>query len=281
MSGQASYAFLINLICLGATAIDPASTVSTTNSPVRLQATMPAPAGINSLCLDEWSGHKELILQKRDSLYYAILDKEKLNTSREKIQQEIALLKQRWLLLDNVIKRVSMLEHSDVEYVLKSTAKGEGSTSWDTRRKCIVLTVGSTANFIHEAMHGWHYETGEIMFDANFDKSYLADLVDETEAYKAQFAYDPASITSLRSKTIAYAISDITTEWVAGLQSADGEKTYREHSRIRVNINSPKPVLLMAYPHLESQFINWADTWTMKQVPNTIYKKHPVAEPVE
>ncbi len=105
MSGQASYAFLINLICLGATAIDPASTVSTTNSPVRLQATMPAPAGINSLCLDEWSGHKELILQKRDSLYYAILDKEKLNTSREKIQQEIALLKQRWLLLDNVIKK--------------------------------------------------------------------------------------------------------------------------------------------------------------------------------
>jgi len=276
MYGQLSYALIINLICMGVMATDPASTFPTINSPAPDRAGRQVFKGINSLCIDEWSQHKELILLKRDSLYYALNDLEKLNSSRERIQHEIFLLKQRLDLLDKVIERIGKLENSDVEYVLRPTRKAEGSTSWDTKKKCIVLTVGSTANFIHEAMHGWQYETGEIMFDANVDKSYLADLVDETEAYKAQFAYDPSSIASLRGATIARSVEAITNDWVASLQSAEGERTYREHSRIRVNINSPKSILLKAYPQLESQFSTWADSWTMKQVPNTIYKRHPV-----
>lgn len=278
MYGQLSYVLIIKLICLGVITTGPASTFPTTNSSIYSGASRRAPKGINSLCIDEWSQHKELILLKRDSLYYALNDLGKLNSSRERVQHEISLLKQRLDLLDKVIERIAKLENSDVEYVLRPTRKAEGSTSWDTKKKCIVLMVGSTANFIHEAMHGWHYETGEIMFDANVDKSYLADLVDETEAYKAQFAYDPSSISSLRGATVARSVEAITTDWVASLQSAEGERTYREHSRIRVNINSPKPILLKAYPQLESQFSSWADSWTMKQVPNTIYKRYPVVD---
>ncbi len=70
----------------------------------------PAPKGINSLCLDEWSRHKELIINKRDSLYYVIGEKEKYNRNKEKIQHEINSLKARMASLDKVLDLVNTLE---------------------------------------------------------------------------------------------------------------------------------------------------------------------------
>jgi hypothetical protein len=268
MSRQLSYLLIINLIGIASAAIDPTLFVS----PIS-----PAPKGINSLCLDEWSRHKELILNKRDSLQYAIIDREKCTRNKERIQQT-NLLKARLTNLDKVIDLINMLENSDVEYILRSSQKAEGSTSYDTRRKCIVLTVGSTANFIHEITHGGQYEAGEIMFDSLLDKSYLQDLYDETEAYKAQFSYDPSSVSALRSSSVARTLEEITPQWVEDLQSQDGEKTYREHSRIRVNIHSGKATLLLAYPQLESQFKGWSDNWTMKEAPNVVYKRQVLAK---
>lgn len=267
MSRQFSYVLIINLIGFASAVMDP----SLPGPPVSS-----APKGINSLCLDEWSRHKELILNKRDSLHYAIIDKEKCNRNKEKIQQEITSLKNRLTILDKVIDLVNTLEKSDVEYILRSSQKAEGSTSYDTRRKCIVLTVGSTANFIHEITHGGQYEAGEIMFDSLLDKSYLQDLFDEAEAYKAQFAYDPSSVSALRSGSVARTLEEITPQWVEDLQSQDGEKTYREHSKIRVNIHSKKATLLMAYPQFEDQFKKLADNWTMKEAPGIIYKTPPL-----
>lgn len=265
-----SYVLIINLIGFAPLVNQPFLPASAING-ASVKAS--APKGINSLCLDEWSMHKELIINKRDSLQDAITDKEKYSRNREKAFNEIAGLKARVTNLDKVIHLINMLEKSDVEYVLRPSPKAEGSTSYDTRKKCIVLTVGSTANFIHEITHGGQYETGEIMFDSQLDKSYLQDLHDETEAYIAQFSYDPASVAALRSSSVARAMEHITPQWVADLQSQEGERTYREHSRIRVNIHSGKATLLLAYPQLESQFKGWADNWTMKDVPHVVYKK--------
>ena len=270
MPRQLSYVLIINLIGFAAVVNQPFLPASAINKP---GVEAPAPKGINSLCLDEWSRHKELIMNKRDSLQEAITNKEKCSRNREKVLNEIAGLKARVTTLDKVIHLINMLEKSDVEYVLRPSGKAEGSTAYDTRKKCIVLTVGSTANFIHEITHGGQYEAGEILFDSLLDKSYLQDLYDETEAYIAQFSYDPASIAALRSSSVARAIEHITPQWVADLQSQEGERTYREHSRIRVNIHSGKATLLLAYPQLESQFKGWADNWTMKDVPNVVYKK--------
>jgi hypothetical protein len=235
-----------------------------------------APKGINSLCLDEWSRHKELIINKRDSLYYVISVKEKANRNKEKIHHEILSLKARMASLDKVLDLVNALEKSDVEYILKPSSKAEGSTAYDTHRKCIVLTVGSTANFIHEITHGGQYEVGEIIFDSLLDKSYLQDLYDETEAYKAQFAYDPSSVSELKSSSVPRSMDDITPQWVENLQSPEGEKTYSNHSKIRVNIHSGKAVLMIAYPNLANQFKGWADSWTMKEAPNVVYKRQPL-----
>ena len=275
MSRQLSYVLIINLIGFASVANHPPITAPAIDKPDAGMMAIPAPKGINSLCLDEWSRHKELIIYRRDSLQDAIIEKEQYSRNREKIKQEIGSLKERLTNLDKVIDLINMLEKSDVEYILKPSFKAEGSTSWDTKRKCIVLTVGSTANFIHEITHGGQYEAGEIIFDALLEKSYLQDLYDETEAYKAQYAYDPASVTILRSNAVARTVSDITPQWVANLRSQEGEKTYREHGLIRVNINSRKATLLMAYPQLETQFKGWADSWTMKEVPNVVYKRQP------
>ncbi|AXY77753.1 hypothetical protein D3H65_28880 [Paraflavitalea soli] len=276
MSRQLSYALIINLLGFAAVANGPYSLVFDMDVPDAIPLATPGPKGINSLCLDEWSRHKELIINKRDSLYDAIADKEKLSRNKEKAQHEINSLKARLSNLDKVIGLVNTLEKSDVEYILKPSIKAEGSTAYDTRRRCIVLTVGSTANFIHEITHGGQYEAGEIIFDSQLDKSYLQDLYDEVEAYKAQFAYDPSSVSSLKSSFVARSLADITPRWVEDLQSAEGEKTYRDHSKIRVNIYSGKAVLLMAYPQLASQFSGWADSWTMKEAPNVVYKRQPM-----
>lgn len=275
MSRQLSYALIINLIGFASVANSP-SLVFDMNTLDAILLARSGPKGINSLCLDEWSRHKELIINKRDSLYYAIIDKEKFNRNKEKTQQEINSLKARLTNLDKVIDLVNTLEKSDVEYILEPSTKAEGSTSYDTRKKCIVLTVGSTANFIHEITHGGQYETGEIIFDSLLDKSYLQDLYDEAEAYKAQFSYDPSSVSALKSNSVARSLAEITPQWVENLQSPDGEKTYRDHSRIRVNIHSGKAALLLAYPQLESQFKEWSDTWTMKEAPNIVYKRQPL-----
>jgi len=276
MSRHLSYALIINLIGFASVANSPYSLVFDMDMPDAIPLATSAPRGINSLCLDEWSRHKELIINKRDSLYYAIADKEKFCRNKEKTQHGIIALKARLANLDKVIDLVNTLEKSDVEYILKPSAKAEGSTAYDTRRKCIVLTVGSTANFIHEITHGGQYETGEIIFDSLLDKSYLQDLYDEAEAYKAQFSYDPSSVSALKSSSVARTLAEITPQWVENLQSPEGEKTYRDHSKIRVNIHSGKAVLLLAYPQLENQFKGWADTWTMKEAPNVVYKRQPL-----
>ncbi|MBO9566657.1 MAG: hypothetical protein J7621_28045 [Niastella sp.] len=276
MSRQLSF-LLINLIGFTSVANYPLFKESTIDKPHAGMIALPAPKGINSLCYDEWSRHKELIIDKRDSLQQAIIEKEnRACRYKEKAQQEINNLKARVTQLDKVIELINSLEKSDEQYILQTADKPEGSTSWDAKRKCVVLTVGSTANFIHEITHGGQYEAGEIIFDALLEKSYLQDLYDETDAYKAQYAYDPASITGLKSNTVARTMEDITPQWVANLQSKEGEKTYREHGLIRVNINSPKATLLIAYPQLENQFKTWADNCTMKEVPNVVYKQMPL-----
>lgn len=274
MSTHLTYVLYINLVCMGAATSN--STPPVAYTPIRISATIPAPKGINSLSLGEWSRHKELILAKRDSLSYAILDRPTCKS--DKAHQDLAVLQWRLDKLEKIIARIGILENSDVEYVLKGTSKEEGSTSWDAYKKCIVLTVGSTANFIHELMHGWQYETGEIMFDARFNKCYLQDLEDEVEAYKAQYAYDPGSVSNLRATSTVRSMRSITPLWVAGLINKEGEKTYAEHARVRVNINSPKAMLMLAYPQLQQQFNTWQETWTMKNVPDMIYKQQPVAD---
>lgn len=274
MSSPLSYVLIINLVAIAPVVNNPSYTILDIDRPGAGQWTTFVPKGINSSCLDEWSKHKELILHKRDSLHHAITGKAKC-CRKEKVQQEIQALKNRLEILDRVIDLITMLEKSDMEYTLKPSQKAEGSTSYDTRQRCIVLTVGSTANFIHEITHAGQYEAGEIMFDSVLDKSYLQDLYDEIEAYKAQYAYDPSSVSALTSSAVVRSLDDITPKWVEDLQSPEGEKTYHEHSRIRVNIHSGKATLLMAYPQLESQFKGWADNWTMKEVPHVVYKRQP------
>lgn len=265
MSRHFSYVVILNLIGFAPLATEPS-----------LLPAASAAKGIPATCADEWASHKELIINKRDSLYNVLTAREKVHRCKHRNGREITLLKDRLAVLDKVMHIINMLEKSDEEYILRPAHNAEGSLSYDTHKKCIVLTVGSTANFIHEIIHAAQYEAGEIIFDAALDKSYLQDLYDEVEAYQAQFAYDPASVAALTSGSVARSPEQITTQWVADLQSPDGGKIYEEHSRIRVNIHSPKATLLLAYPQFENQLKYLADNWTMKEAPGIIYKRAAV-----
>src|SRR6516164_2830390 len=51
----------------------------------------------------------------------------------------------------------------------------------------------------HETTHGGQFESGDIAFDTKTGMPYGADVFDEQAAYKAQYAYDPSSVSGLTS----------------------------------------------------------------------------------
>lgn len=144
------------------------------------------------------------------------------------------------------------LENSAQVYSLKSGVQGEGGVTYDTETGNVVIAFGGTSNFVHETTHAGQFESGHMAFSA--DGSTLGqDVMDEVAAYKAQYAYDPRSVSGLSSSSVAKSFGDITATWVQNLQASDGSKIYApggsaNTGRVPVDINSGKAQMLRAYP---------------------------------
>jgi len=170
------------------------------------------------------------------------------------------------------------LEASSQVYALKSGAGEEGGTTYDPSAGNIVFSYGSTSNFIHETTHGGQFETGDIAFDTKTGMSYGSDVHDEVAAYKAQFAYNPSSVSGLTSSSTANSFGTITASWVQGVIKSDGSKPYTPGGNSNtgiapVNINANRAGLIKAYPNQTSVLQALPATFILRNISTIYYKK--------
>lgn len=140
----------------------------------------------------------------------------------------------------------------------------------------MIFKVG-TSKYDYETIHNGQFESGEIALNSETGQPVAMDLDDEVASYKAQFAYDPSSVSGLTSVTVANSFQEITTTWVQNLTSRDGSQPYNIGGTagtglFRININSTRDDLIKSYPNTFNTLINLPSTFTKKTDPNAIYK---------
>jgi hypothetical protein len=203
----------------------------------------------------------------RDSILKAIIHI--LKTPRyNDSTMELYELERQILLLKAVIKNLDRLEKSSQLYGIRYIEDEDKSgTRYDFRHRKIVFSIppGSVANFVHETTHGGQFEDGEIVYDkspaANFSPTTEEDTLllgigndfgDEIDAYKAQFAFDPHSVSGLNDSLKIYGLDDINAAWLVRL-TADGKYPYAlggsaKLALIHVTVWSDLETLKKAYP---------------------------------
>jgi hypothetical protein len=102
-------------------------------------------------------------------------------------------------------------------------------------------------------------------------------VFDEIQSYKAQYAFDPSSVSGLTSISTADSFAEITASWVQGIIKQDGDKPYAQGGTAHVgistiNINSSREDLIKAYPEFAKELSVLPATYTLKTDPNVIYK---------
>ncbi|WP_345207043.1 RHS repeat-associated core domain-containing protein, partial [Chryseobacterium ginsengisoli] len=171
--------------------------------------------------------------------------------------------------LTTTLNNMNTLEASTQVYSLSSiSSSGIGGTTYDPSTGNIVFAYGTDANFVHEMTHGAQFESGDIGFDGTTGDVVAQDIGDEVSAYKAQYFYDPSSVSGLPSTsgTTVNSANDITTGWVQGL---DGGTLYNPGGRTNtaiapLNVNSTKTDLINAYPHNAATLNTLPSTFTLK-----------------
>ena len=231
---------------------------------------------------NEWNKQKKAVTDQRDKLQKQvdnlnITAKEK-KWSAEKLSGKIGDLNERTAALNGSLTNIGNLEASKQVYELKTGAGEEGGTTYDPKTGNVVFSFGNTANFVHETTHGGQFETGDFAFDNKTGMPYGQDVFDEVSSYKAQYAYDPSSVSGLTSSSSLKSFGDITTGWVQGITKSDGDKLYAPRGSANtgiapVNINTNRAGLIAAYPHLKANLETLPAGYTLKSIPTIYYKK--------
>jgi hypothetical protein len=224
----------------------------------------------------EWNRQKQQISKTRDNLQSKV-DKitakgAKAGWSQERLAGKIGDLNQRVSSLNSTLGNLGALESSTQTYSLSQTTGELGGTTYDNSTGNVVISFGTTANFVHETTHAGQYESGDIAFDRMTGQSYGQDLQDEASAYKAQFAYDPSSVSGLNSSSVANSFGGITSSWVQGLTTSTGAHPYANDGLVPVNINSTRNVLMQAYPSAADALRSQSETYTLKSILTIKYK---------
>ena len=227
----------------------------------------------------EWNRQKQLVVQARNKLQSQV-DKinakaQKNGWSQERTASAIGNLNERVSSLNSSLTNLGSMETSTQFYRLDPGAGEVGGTTYDASTKDVVINYGSTANFVHETTHAGQFESGDIAFDRMTGQSYGQDLQDEANAYKAQFAYDPSSVSGLSSSSEANSFGSITTAWVHDISTSTGAHPYANDGTVPVNINSPRNVLIQAYPAAADALRAQPENYTLKSIRTIIYKGQP------
>jgi hypothetical protein len=177
---------------------------------------------------------------------------------------------------DGYIKKMAfdstILEGSTQNYSLKTGAGEEGGTTYDPKTGNVVFSFSNTANFVHETTHGGQFEIGDFAFDNKTGMPYGQDVHDEVASYKAQYSYDPSSVSGLTSSSKANSFGSITTGWVQGITKSDGDRLYAPGGSANtgitpVNVNTNRDGLIAAYPHQAAALQTLPADFTLKSIP--------------
>lgn len=226
----------------------------------------PTGAYIEKGSQDEWNKQKGYVEKERDRLQSKAdgvgAKAEKKGWSQEKLDRKMGNLTERVSSLNSSLGTMSTLENSSQGYSLSHTTAGEnGGISLNTGTNIIDVKFGGTANFVHETTHAAQFETGDVAFSSITGMTVGQDVYDEVAAYKAQFAYDPKSVSELKSTSVANSFNAITPKWVQGIQEKpSGNRPYAVGGSANtgvspVNINSGRADLIRAYPLAFGQLV--------------------------
>jgi hypothetical protein len=225
------------------------------------------PMIINPASQKEWDRQKQNVTVQRDiSTIMANAFTPGLGNFNQNVQS-----------LNKTLENLSVLENSKQVYSLNVLSPGTtGNTSFDSASGNIVIGFAGTANFVHESTHAGQFETGDIGFESTNGKQYAVDTGDEVAAYKAQYAYDPSSVSGLRSSTSVKSYSDITTSWVQNLTEPSGNRPYSQGGSLGtgilpLNVNSNLSDIVKAFPGINTTGV--PANWTYKSLSTFIYKK--------
>ncbi|KPQ08949.1 MAG: RHS repeat-associated core domain [Algoriphagus marincola HL-49] len=253
----------------------------TANNPIRF--TDPTGMVIEDGSKKEWEKQKRYVQNRMDKLQGRI---DKLNAkaadkgwSAEKLASKVGNLSERISSLNGSLATMGTLESSVQVYSLSRAASGnKGGVSLNTGTNVIDIRYGNTANFVHEITHAGQFETGDIAFSST-GQTLGQDIQDEIAGYKAQFAYDPSSVSGLSSTAgVANSFGGITAKWVQGIRESDGNLPYAPGGTANtgvapVNINSTRDGLIRAYPHQAGKLRGMPANYSLKSIPGVYYKK--------
>ncbi|MDE6549645.1 MAG: hypothetical protein K2L22_11675 [Muribaculaceae bacterium] len=234
---------------------------------------------------EEWKRNKNDIKNRRDRLQSSI-DKTKSKGakkgwSKEKIEKKIGDKQERVASLDNTLSTMTNIENSEQGYSLHQTSDNGGLS---LENGIIKISYNPSkynkfknSNFVHEVTHAGQFESGDIAFSTESGGSYLVDIFDEIEAYKAQYAYEPSTLSGLNPDLGINAINDINRDWITGVRS-NGTLMYSDGGYCRtgqgyVRVDSPLIFLSIAYSGntAYTEFINKINN--IRQLPYFYYKK--------
>ena len=179
--------------------------------------------------------------------------------------------------LNGTVNNLNNLESSTQFYRLESGSGELGGTTYDTTTGEIVISYGSSSNFVHESTHAGQFEAGDIAFSSANGASLLQDLGDEASAYSAQYAFKPKSVSGLTSTLSINSISDITNAWVQGIQTSTGATPYglggiANTGITPINMNSTRADLVRAYPG-NSAISNFPVNLNLRTQPTIYFKR--------
>ena len=229
----------------------------------------PSGMKIDEASKGDWDKLKEKIKDKMSELVGHV-------TEIQKTGGDVGDMALRIQSLNGSIKAMKGIEDSSQTYNLVKSEKGAGGKmTRNTETNIISIIYESTANFVHEVTHADQFERGEVAF--LFEGPALQDIGDETNAYKAQYSFDPKSVTGLKSTEKGITdYNSINSKWVRGLQHPTQGAIYAPNGANKtatetININSTIQDLRNAYP--SDTILQKMPDGLVRNIPNLYYKK--------
>lgn len=240
----------------------------------------PTGAYIEPASQKEWDRQTGYVESRRDKLQGQIdnltAKAQAKGWSADKLAGKIGTLNERVASLNTTLGMFSTLENSTQGYSLSKGSGEVGGVTYDPNSGNIVISFGTTANFVHESQHAGQFESGGVAFDGKTGNTYLQDVGDEVAAYQAQFAYDPKSVSGLTSTSRANSFGAITPQWVQGVTTSTGEQPYAPGGSANtgtapLNVNSTRADFIRAYPN-NPAMQNLPQNFSIKSIPNAKYR---------
>ncbi len=177
--------------------------------------------------------------------------------------------------LNSILMNFRLIEMSDQLYRLVKSNDGVGFVTYSPKTGAIEIKYLSVANFVHESTHVAQYEKGDIAFYQNGGNTFLQDIYDEVEAYRAQYIYERQSLNGINPAGIPKELGNLSSAWVQGIIDSNGSKPYAPGGWANTGIyplneRSSRDDFIKAFPHISPVVIT--HEFLIKQFNNVLYK---------